>query len=378
MMKRVIFGGSFDPLTKAHYDMGEKLSRRFDEVIVVPAYVSPFKIGEMELTGDERLELVRRGFSGLKNVVVSDAELKAEGTSYSYITAERFSGEGIDLYFAIGSDGLGTLGNWSHPEVLARLVTFYVVERPYFPIKEDELAAARKIYRVEVCPERGEEGSSSLLKVAVAFGKEREVVPGFVADYIDKRGLYRDYRFITDRYAEFGMKKSRVEHVYRVAKAAIILAKKNGANVNKTIVASLLHDITKYADEEMLNRYGVRSDEKTLAFPPQVRHQRTGAAIAKAAFGITDPDILSAIETHTTGEANMNVYQKIVFAADYIEDGRSFDGIEKIRALTYNDLDRGVIAILENTINYLEKSGEPIAPETAKALSFMKKGENNG
>lgn len=35
-MKRVIFGGSFDPLTLAHYDMGEKLSRDFDEVIVVP------------------------------------------------------------------------------------------------------------------------------------------------------------------------------------------------------------------------------------------------------------------------------------------------------------------------------------------------------
>lgn len=370
-MKRVIFGGSFDPLTKAHYDMVEKLSRDFDEVIVVPAYVSPFKIGEMELTGEERLALVREGFKGIANVVVSDCELEAEGTSYSYLTAEKFSGDGDELFFAIGSDGLKGLGGWSHPEVLARLVTFYVVERPYFPIKRDELEAARKIYKVEVAPYEGKEGSSSLLKVAVAFDRAREVVPDFVAGYIEKRGLYRDYRFITDRYAEFGLKPSRIEHVYRVAEAAIILAKKNGANVHKTIVASLLHDITKYMTEEDLNRYGVFSDEETLALPPQVRHQRTGAAIARAAFGITDPDILSAIETHTTGAADMNVYQKIVFAADYIEDGRSFDGIEKIRATTYDDLDRGVVAILRNTIDYLEKKGEPIAPETKEALERL-------
>lgn len=377
-MKRVIFGGSFDPLTLAHYDMGEKLSRDFDEVIVVPAYVSPFKIGEMELTGDERLALVRQGFGNIPNVVVSDCELKAEGTSYSYLTAQRFARAGDELYFAIGSDGLGGLTGWSHPEILARLVTFYVVERPYFPIKQSELDSARRVYKVEVAPYEGKEGSSSLLKVAVAFDRAREVVPDFVADYIEKRGLYRDYRFITDRYHEFGLKQSRVEHVYRVAKAAIILAKKNGANVHKTIIAALLHDVTKYSTEKDLNRYGVTEDEKTLALPPQVRHQRTGAAIAKAAFGITDPDILSAIETHTTGAENMNVYQKIVFAADYIEDGRKFDGIDDIRRVTYDDLDKGVIAILENTIKYLAATGETIAPETALALNAMKKGENNG
>ena len=43
-MKRAIFGGSFDPLTLAHYDLAIKLTEHFDEVIVVPAYVSPFKI----------------------------------------------------------------------------------------------------------------------------------------------------------------------------------------------------------------------------------------------------------------------------------------------------------------------------------------------
>ena len=74
----------------------------------------------------------------------------------------------------------------------------------------------------------------------------------------------------------------------------------------------------------------------------------------------------------------MNVYQKIVFAADYIEDGRKFDGIDDIRRETYDDLDKGVIAILENTIKYLAATGETIAPETALALDAMKKGENNG
>lgn len=369
-MKRAIFGGSFDPLTLAHYDLAIKLTEHFDEVIVVPAFISPFKIGKMDLSGVERLELLKRAFAPYPSITVSDCEIKGEGTSYSYITAEKFYKENDQLYFVIGSDGLATLDKWARPDRLKKTVTFYVVKRPYYPIKQEDLDKARKIYSVEVASFDGKEGSSSLLRVAVAFGKQREVVPEIVADYIEEKGLYRDYCYITERYGEFGIKPSRAEHIYRTANSAILLAKLNGADTEKVVKAALLHDVAKYMDEQSLAKYGVEQDESITSLPPACRHQITGARLAQKAYGETDSDVISAIESHTTGAKDMNLYQKIIFSADYIEEGRNFDGVKEIRALTYENLDDGITAIFENTINYFASKGEELAPVTVEAYKY--------
>lgn len=376
-MKRVIFGGSFDPPTLAHYDMGVKLSEYFDETIVVPAFISPFKNGGAELSGNERLKLLKRLFADSDKITVSDTELKAGGTSYSYMTAEKFYNPGDELYIAIGSDGLGSLDKWARTDILGKIVTFYVVERPYFSVRQTELDRARAILKVEVAPFIGKEGSSSLLRVAVAFGKAGEVVPQVVAGYIGKRGLYRDYDYIVSRYPEFDMKQSRAEHIYRTTKAAILLAKLNGVSTDKAIKAALYHDIGKYVTREKLADLGIAWTNEVEALPESCRHQLTGAAIAKKCFGETDPDILAAIATHTTGAKNMSALQKVIFAADYIEEGRDFDGLDEIRAITYDNLDNGVKAILKNTISYLERAGQSIAPVTKQAYEYMisKKGE---
>ena len=68
MRKTAIFGGSFDPPTNAHYALGVQLSRRFDRVIVVPAYISPFKKAGAELDGTQRIRLLRDIFAPFPNV----------------------------------------------------------------------------------------------------------------------------------------------------------------------------------------------------------------------------------------------------------------------------------------------------------------------
>ena len=205
-MRRVIFGGSFDPPTLAHLDMGLKLAERFDQTIVVPAYISPFKKGGAELDGSERELLLKKLFGSNDKITVSDEEIAAGGTSYSYMTAQKLYNPDDELYIAIGSDGLASLDKWARTDILAEIVTFYVVERPYFKVKQAELDNARKIFKVEIAPFVGKEGSSSLLRVAVAFGKSAEVVPPVVVEYIESRGLYRDYDYIVSRYPEFDMK----------------------------------------------------------------------------------------------------------------------------------------------------------------------------
>lgn len=377
-MKRVIFGGSFDPPTLAHYDMGVKLSERFDETVVVPAFISPFKASGAELDGNERLELLEKLFDGNGKITVSDTELAAGGTSYSYMTAEKFYNPADELYIAIGSDGLASLNKWARTDILAEIATFYVVERPYFKVKQADLDNAGKILKVEVAPFIGKEGSSSLLRVAVAFGKAGEVVPPLVADYIKTRGLYRDYDYIVSRYPEFDMKKSRAEHIYRTTKAAILLAKLNGVSTDKAIRAALYHDIGKYVTRERFESLGLTWTDEIEALPESCRHQLTGAAIAEKCFGETDPDVLAAIKTHTTGAKNMSALQKVIFAADYIEEGRDFEGLAPIRATVYDDLDAGVTAIFKNTISYLTRAGQSIAPVTTEAYEYMiSQKENN-
>ncbi len=371
-MRTAIFGGSFDPPTKAHYAMLGELAARFDRVYVIPTYVSPFKADGATLNGETRLMLLERLFGSMDNVVVSDMELKSKGTSYSYVTAAKIREEcGSRPYFVIGTDGLATLDKWARTDLLRENAIFYVVKRPYFPIKQSELSYARTFLDVEIAPFEGEEGSSSLLKAAVAFGKMREQVCDEVADYIEEHGLYRDYCHITDAYARFNVKPSRIEHIYRTAKAAILLAKKNGVDTDKAIRAALLHDIGKYTSAEELRAQGITVDERVERLAQPCKHQLIGAAIAKCVFD-EDDEIVNAVATHCTGDKNMTVLQQIIFAADYIEEGRDFNGIASIRELTYRDLSQGMLAIYKNTIEYLTASGAEVSHETIEAYDALK------
>ena len=66
-MKIAIYPGSFDPITKGHLDILERASGIFDKVIIAVAKNSE-KHGF--LTVDERIELIKKSVSGIKNVEV--------------------------------------------------------------------------------------------------------------------------------------------------------------------------------------------------------------------------------------------------------------------------------------------------------------------
>ncbi|MCH4287362.1 MULTISPECIES: pantetheine-phosphate adenylyltransferase [Bacillota] len=66
-MKKAIFPGSFDPLTKGHLDIIERASRLFDELIVVILENSEKKT---MFTQEERLRMLKNNTSHLNNVIV--------------------------------------------------------------------------------------------------------------------------------------------------------------------------------------------------------------------------------------------------------------------------------------------------------------------
>jgi predicted HD superfamily hydrolase involved in NAD metabolism len=106
-------------------------------------------------------------------------------------------------------------------------------------------------------------------------------------------------------------------------------------------------------------------------------HAKLGAYLAKEKYDVTDPNILHAIKVHTTGEPEMNVLDKIIYIADYIEPGRYKAGdLDEVRKLAFKDLDKCMAKILSDTLAYLKERGGTIDPMTEQTYNYYKKKRN--
>lgn len=83
-MKRVLYPGSFDPITNGHLDIVKRASKMFDEVIVgvlVNSQKSPM------FDEDERVTLINEAIKDLKNVKV----IKFSGLLVDYVAKENIT-----------------------------------------------------------------------------------------------------------------------------------------------------------------------------------------------------------------------------------------------------------------------------------------------
>src|SRR5699024_7094391 len=101
-------------------------------------------------------------------------------------------------------------------------------------------------------------------------------------------------------------------------------------------------------------------------------HGLLGSKIAKHEFGIDDIDILNAIQYHTTGRKAMAPLEKIIFISDYIEPGRSFPGVEPVRKLAYENLDKSIVLAIDQTIKFLINNDRLIHINTIRARNYIK------
>ena len=156
----------------------------------------------------------------------------------------------------------------------------------------------------------------------------------------------------------------RYEHSLGVEYTAAAMAMCHNVDVEKAAIAGLLHDCAKnLSTEEKLLRcekYGLPISQYERK-NPELLHAKLGAAIAKDKFRIKDREILSAITWHTTGCPNMSDLEKIIYIADFIEPNRKMlPEMEEIRKEAFVDLDRCLIHILSNILEYLRMKGQTI------------------
>lgn len=163
------------------------------------------------------------------------------------------------------------------------------------------------------------------------------------------------------------LSKERYIHSIRVMELSENLALHYKIDVNKAKIAGLLHDcaknISRYEEYALLNKYGIVLDEIQKQSHSLI-HSILGLYVAKEKYFITDEEILEAIYWHTTGRAGMTMLEKVVFIADYIEPGRTFDIAKKVREHVYNDIDRCILLCTEATILYLIGNKRLVHPYT--------------
>ncbi len=160
---------------------------------------------------------------------------------------------------------------------------------------------------------------------------------------------------------------ARFQHSEGVMKEACRLAEFYHVNVQKAQIAGILHDCAKNIDEseavQLLERSGVLLDHIQKRMPT-LWHGILGAILAKEEYGVTDDEILDAIYWHTTGKAGMTPLEKIIFIADYIEEGRSFEGVEEARKLAYQDMNHCILFCSDATIRNVLQKGWLLHPNT--------------
>ncbi|WP_096188328.1 bis(5'-nucleosyl)-tetraphosphatase (symmetrical) YqeK [Evansella halocellulosilytica] len=169
------------------------------------------------------------------------------------------------------------------------------------------------------------------------------------------------------------LKERRYEHTLRVVDEAERLALQYGADVSKARLAAILHDYAKYRSSDEM-RETVRSNldefpEKLLYYGNEILHAFVGAYYVRKELHVTDEQILSAIAFHTTGKKEMELLEKVVFLADYIEPGRTFASVNEVRKTAESDLDLACFYAIKNTIQFLVEKNVLVYPDTFEAYN---------
>ena len=170
------------------------------------------------------------------------------------------------------------------------------------------------------------------------------------------------------------MKPARFKHSKNVAKEAVRLAKKYGADVNKAELAGILHDATKETDDpeqmSFIRRAGIVLTEMEQD-SPKLWHAISGSAYVQVELDITDKDIIDAIRYHTTGRAGMTILEKVIFVADFTSADRDYEGVDRIRRIADKNLDEAVLEGMSFTISDLAQRKITIAPDTFAGYNEM-------
>lgn len=163
------------------------------------------------------------------------------------------------------------------------------------------------------------------------------------------------------------LKESRYIHTLGVVEAGLKLNKqfKLGFDEDRVKAMCLLHDACKHHEEDYYQKYKDRYDiPKDFLRDKYKLHAFLATIAAKEEYGYDDPEVLEAIRIHTTGKLEMSKLDKLLFLADAIEENRDYPGVDHIREEGLKNLNIGVLASMDNTIEFLKAKNAKFYDDT--------------
>ena len=200
MAKIGFFGGTFNPIHNAHLRIAQEAKERFglDRMLLVPSGFSWMKDPKEIASREDRLRMAELAAEECEGFEVSTIETDQEGPTYSCETLQKLKAlyPEDEICFIIGADQLMILEQWKKPEEIFRLATILVADRGGFDRQEMEDKAAELMERygarIFIYHMEASELSSTDLREQIRNGEDiRGCVPDKVAEYIEKKELYR-------------------------------------------------------------------------------------------------------------------------------------------------------------------------------------------
>lgn len=173
--------------------------------------------------------------------------------------------------------------------------------------------------------------------------------------------------------------EERYEHTLGVMYTSAALAMRYQSSLEQALLAGLLHDCAKCipnSEKVQICREEMLPVSEVEEANPSLLHAKLGAFFAEKQYGISDTEVLEAIKSHTTGRPGMSLIEKIVYIADYIEPGRKeLPNMKDVRQMAFEDIDKCLYKILEDSLVYLNSRGIPIDPMTEQTYLYYKEGQ---
>lgn len=386
-MKKIgILGGTFDPIHNGHIYLAKTAMEKcsLSKVVFLPLGIPPHKNAPIA-DAHTRYELIKKCIKDIPDFCLCDIEIKKQNITYTVDTLRDIKSlyPDWDIYYIIGTDSLFDLEKWKNINKIFKMCSFICMSRPGEDFKYQESFAKELETKYKgniiVIPTMGKNISSTTIRSSPSNELDH-LVPVQITEQVRK--IYAKEENIINRQELLERLKpliseERFKHTLSTEKTAVELAQIHGCDKDKASLAALLHDCAKrisknpeeFCKEHNLSSYLHDYDD----YPLPVLHAPMGAHLAKEEFGVTDPEVLSAITWHTSGKPNMSLMDKIIYLADYTEPGRySTPQLEEVRSLSKTNLDKAMVKALEYSIERIKSKGNPVHYTTLNAYKYMK------
>lgn len=382
-----IMGGTFDPIHLGHIHMARTAltNLHLDRVLMLPTGNPPHK---PDITpAEDRYRMVCAACAGLDGLEPCRDEIDRTGVIYTVDTLsilhEKYPR--AELFYLIGTDTLMELQKWRRYEKVLTLCTFVVCPRHSAHSAEMLEKERRRLMGMGghfVTLEMVEmDVSSTEVRNAIRQGCYPLLLPLPVYQYAVTAGLYgAQKRFpLAESWLDklfHDLSAKRFAHTLAVAYTARRLALLHHLDADRAEAAGLLHDCAKcmpLKDMQRLARENGLTEDASILCSGALLHSVVGAYRAQADYAMTDPLVLGAIRSHTTGRPGMSRLDMAVWLADTIEPTRApYPLLEEVRAAAETSLEHAMLLSLEGTLRHVQKKGDAVHPATLETIQWLR------